>query len=533
MTNTNSGQHLQTSITDVKSACARLIAGNMRGTAYLVAPDLLITCEHVVRNVGLGGTVQATFYQSDIMLQCTVEDWNTKEDWAALRLPAAIRDRLPLRCTESTISDTDWLAFGFPESTGRNGIVLSGVIRDLHAIDAKGNVAIQLHCTEAAAAQGAFLQGGSGSPVMSQGRVIGHMRTIIPDELGRAEMGVVFACPTGAFVSVIPPSENYRPLNISALSEEQYHDLVYDILIAEGFQDLIWQTESSTKLKHLVAHTVITNPAGGIEHYRWYCTTELGQTEIHWSSIESIVNSAGISESSYLLLIVKSILTNECKNQIEKFNRETRQGLRIEIWDQNETEKRIYRHPKILRKHFPSWWSTDYEADLYLENVHRILRQLINSTQPIWDNYADKRPFTDLMQFVAKQGRPSCDVFDLAGTLSRRQRRVLHVSLKVADSLQQYLLRSLNLPQDTFLIPAAWKDHPNERILIHMQGVKILHADVHRNMTRLLSEIAEKHYEHLKKNGVIAASTSWKPWGPDRHVTCYLFSYEENAGEDG
>lgn len=524
MPKSNSESRPNLSIEDIKSACARLIAGDVQGTAYLVSPDLLITCEHVVRSAGLGATVQASFYQSNTPLPCAVEEWNAQEDWAALRLAVPVRDRLPLRCAMAAIPDMHWSAFGFPVSASKNGILLSGKVRDPNAIDHKGS-AVQLYCEEAAAAKGAFLQGGSGSPVVSQGQVIGHMRNILPDETGRSEMGIVFACPSSAFASTLPPQESQRPLDLCALEDEQYRDLIYDIVEAEGFQDLAWHEDINTHRRYLAANTVSTNPAGGIEQYKWHCTADRYQSKVPWVTLEATINLASKIEADYFLIIINESVSDDCKRKIAEINRNFRQHPRFELWDKMEIEKRIYKYPKVLRRFFPTWWSAEYEADVYLTNVHRTLRQLINRVQPIWENYADKRPFTDLIHFTAKQGRPFCDSFDLVGTLSERQRSVLRASLKVAVSLQQYLHRSLNLPANTLLIPIDWKNHPNEGILIHMQAEKILHDDAQKSLGRILTTIEQKHYKHLQEKGVIAASSSWKPWGPNRNMTCYVFSY--------
>lgn len=532
MPTTSSTRQPVTSMEDVKAACARLIAGSSQGTAYLVAPELLVTCEHVVRSVGVGGSVDVSFYQSKTPLSCTVEDVNPEADWALLRLAIPIRDRLPLRCTSMATSDARWGAFGFPQNAGKNGIVLAGTVRDPRSNDDRGRVAIQLYCEEAAAARGAILSGGSGSPVVSYGLVIGHLRSVIPDDDARSEMGTVFACPSSAFAPRLPPEEIYQPLDILTLNDSQFEDLLYDILSAEGFKALAIKSAIEGTKKYIEAETVNTNPAGGIEKYKWFCATERFQTELTWDRIEPIVKAVSATESNYLLLVAYSSLTEDCKKRLKSTDAFKKYHLRIEIWEKSEIEKHIYKHPAILRKHFPSRWSVDYEIDVNLSNIHQILQQLISRTRPIWDNYADKRPFTDLIHFTAKQGKPFCDSFDLVGTLSERQRSVLRTSLQVATSLQNYLLRSLNLPSGTFLIPAEWKDHPNEKIMIHIQGERIMREDMREGMRRILTTIEKQHYSHLQRQGVIAASSAWKPWGPEKHITCYVFSFDEKTDEN-
>lgn len=188
----------------VKAACALLTTADAQGTGYLIRHDQMITCAHVVSSVGIGGRVQAQFADPVQVVEATVERIDEVADWALLRLPTPLRSIPLLPSLGQAVTDSRWLAFGYPALAGTHGLVLGGVVRDSSGKDSRGRLAVQLFCDEAAAAQGAVLGGASGSPVISGGQVIGHLRRVIPDEGDRAQFGTVFACPTRAYEAVVP-----------------------------------------------------------------------------------------------------------------------------------------------------------------------------------------------------------------------------------------------------------------------------------------------------------------------------------------
>ena len=208
----------------VKAACARLTTAETQGTGYLVRPDRLVTCAHVVRSVGLGGTVQAQFAGDAQSVVATVEQLDDTADWALLKLPGPVAGTQILSGFAAPTVEARWLAFGYPARAGEHGITIGGVVRDPTGKDSLGRPAVQLYCDEAAAAYGAVLGGASGSPVLSGGHVIGHLRRVLPDEENRAQLGLLFACPPLAYLAALPalnqspalqtlgPQSSYDPL---------------------------------------------------------------------------------------------------------------------------------------------------------------------------------------------------------------------------------------------------------------------------------------------------------------------------------
>lgn len=219
-----SAGNVELTIEHVKAACARLTTVDSQGTGYLIRPDLVVTCAHVVRSVGVGGSVQVRFDGRPEASLATVERVCDDKDFALLRLPTPLVDVPILPRIAQAQSEARWVAFGYPSLAGEQGIALGGTVRDPSAKDGSGNPVVQLFCDEAAAAKGALLGGASGAPVFSGGLLIGHLRRVLPDETDRAQLGLVFACPAVAYESALPiqsatadlrarsPQADYDPL---------------------------------------------------------------------------------------------------------------------------------------------------------------------------------------------------------------------------------------------------------------------------------------------------------------------------------
>lgn len=185
----------QSSGTDLKAACALLNSGPDRGTGFLVTPERLFTCNHVVKNAG-NDPVVVTFPHG--RYEAMVELVDAENDCALLRLtrPVPRSHAQPLVLANTTVGKgASWEAYGFPSATGLAGLLIDGRVQDPTGQDQSLRQAVVLQ--SAAVTAGSWLSGFSGSPVLIENKVIGQMRTIIPDESGGAQMAVIYACPVG------------------------------------------------------------------------------------------------------------------------------------------------------------------------------------------------------------------------------------------------------------------------------------------------------------------------------------------------
>ena len=177
----------------IKPACALVNARGVRGTGFLVSPERLLTCYHVVRDAA-DGHIVATFPHGQY--EAAVEMVDAANDCALLRLnrPVPPGDARPLALSAIPADrGAAWDGYGFPAVTGQAGLLIDGRVQDPTGHDPALRKAVVLR--SAVVTAGSRLQGFSGSPVLMDGIVIGQMRQIIPDATGGAQMAVIYACP--------------------------------------------------------------------------------------------------------------------------------------------------------------------------------------------------------------------------------------------------------------------------------------------------------------------------------------------------
>jgi hypothetical protein len=176
-------------------ACARIVvAGSHRGTGYLITERWVVTCHHTVKEVADDGLVTVQFSQHQ--RQARVIRADKDNDCAILELDRSLDGVTPLTLVDQCRPASTWEAFGFPANAGEGGLWLTGDVTKTGK-DRSGREVIALFSREVAAGQGARLQGFSGTPVLIDGAVAGHMRSVIGDDSTppRAEYGLVYACP--------------------------------------------------------------------------------------------------------------------------------------------------------------------------------------------------------------------------------------------------------------------------------------------------------------------------------------------------
>lgn len=176
---------------ELKAACARITCADRRGTGFLITPDTILTCAHVV---GTGIEVDVEFIPQGKLLGY-VEQIDEVNDIALIKLKESMTNirPLPLEINLDSSNRCSFEAYGFPSATENAGFLLRGEVQDVAGQDLRGRHALVLYSPNVTA--GAHLQGFSGAPVWRTGRVIGQLRQVIPDVKSGAQYGVVYACP--------------------------------------------------------------------------------------------------------------------------------------------------------------------------------------------------------------------------------------------------------------------------------------------------------------------------------------------------
>lgn len=184
-----------------KAAVALLEYEDRRGTGYLIQPDCILTCYHVIQPAFPDGWVRVRFPHGEYAGRVSLVD--VANDCAVLRLDRPVVVAPPLRLGLAAVRRGQrWESYGFPAATFESGLLISGEVQDSEGENLRGQPSLVLHSRNVTA--GALMQGFSGSPVLVEGVVIGQLQQIVPDEQSGAQFGVLFATPARVLAPLLP-----------------------------------------------------------------------------------------------------------------------------------------------------------------------------------------------------------------------------------------------------------------------------------------------------------------------------------------
>lgn len=215
---------------DLKAACCMIETADGTGSGYLAGEGQVITCEHVVRNIKEGeGGIKLSFGQGDAAGTLVEKDVET--DSALIKLDVAPAGVAPLRFARLCVRQAVWDGYGFPALAGGVAIPLQGVVMDPKGLDKKRRPALALFSHQITTNAG--MHGFSGSPVLVNGYVVGHLKRIIGEEEDNSKpaYGYVFASPSDGILKLLNinpfvesvEDEGTRPLCIPAIPEDSFH----------------------------------------------------------------------------------------------------------------------------------------------------------------------------------------------------------------------------------------------------------------------------------------------------------------------
>jgi len=251
-----------------KAACALITAGGTSGTGFLISPERMLTCHHVVKAAD-GGSISVTF--SHGQYQAGVEGVDVENDSALLRLTRAVPSSKaePLLLTLAPLlKGTDWEGYGFPMATQHAGLLIGGRVQDPTGEDSKLRATVVLQSVNVTA--GSLIHGFSGSPVLVDGKVVGQMRQIIPDSSGGAQMAIIYACPTTVLARLARRSFGEIPFLFQAnltldTTEQQYVDRLQKHLLELSLtRSFVNQTLSTQPDISLAVNTILDRSDGRI-----------------------------------------------------------------------------------------------------------------------------------------------------------------------------------------------------------------------------------------------------------------------------
>jgi tetratricopeptide (TPR) repeat protein len=195
-------------------ACPRVEVGITVGTGFLIDSGLVATAAHVVDKIRPGEDVICCFPQKtdERRVKATVAQCDSG-DHALLKLHERITDRSSVAlASDSEVQSfasyaalCEFLAYGYPVAAKGAGILVRGEVYLWRAVDSNRKPALQLHCESVAAGMATPVHGFSGSPVLVEQKVVGHLWRIIedPQTPGRPAYGLVYASPAAGLLAML------------------------------------------------------------------------------------------------------------------------------------------------------------------------------------------------------------------------------------------------------------------------------------------------------------------------------------------
>jgi len=236
---------------EFRDAIARITIENteVRGTGFLVAPDLVATALHVVADreteppifpsgkitLHFQGRFGTGLQDYDVAAEVVHNRWNQDADCVLLECKGSVdgRPTIPLRGLSQ--SDGQWKTYGYPESQPIDGMVWDGKVNTTYGRltssyatrRAPYEPVLQLYSDQAAAGTGGLPKGLSGAPVMVGIAAVGLLRTSLL-EGEQVHAGTLYACSAKDIVELWPERLKLLPALAVASAYQLRLDRLFD-----------------------------------------------------------------------------------------------------------------------------------------------------------------------------------------------------------------------------------------------------------------------------------------------------------------
>jgi len=266
-------------------ACPRVEAGIKVGTGFVVAPDLVATAAHVVDTVKAGEEVSCYFRQdrderkiNATVAQCDQGDHallNLKEKASDVQVLSLATDDDVRTFASDDDSSRVFRAYGYPLAAKGAGILVKGEVYVWRGLESDHKPALQLRSDSVAAGMATPIHGFSGSPVLVERKVVGHLWRIIedPQNPGRPAFGLIYASPAAGLRSMLHDGESADlkkrsviPLDVTLDSPGHVREPAAAAGLSNGMLQLLFQLRGES------------TPAGVDEVYKRWQASGLPRT---------------------------------------------------------------------------------------------------------------------------------------------------------------------------------------------------------------------------------------------------------------
>ncbi len=197
---------------EIVAACGHIsvttdLEQSKAGTGYLIASNRVATCAHVVEHA-TAGSIAIDF--DGIKREARILRTNGDSDCAILELNDPLVEVQPLRLGGECKWKATWDSYGFPSLARGAGVTMSGIVSNPKAKDDRQAFVLELTSPELAAGMAAPIHGFSGSPVIVDGVVVGHLKRFLsdPENPLRPAYGKVYATPSDCVSNLLNDNNN-------------------------------------------------------------------------------------------------------------------------------------------------------------------------------------------------------------------------------------------------------------------------------------------------------------------------------------
>jgi tetratricopeptide (TPR) repeat protein len=222
----------------MKAATCRIDAAGAKGTGYLVSASRIVTCHHVIERAAVGEGVSVVFPGHAPSNAVVTDAIDPQSDAAVLDWRSPVHGIVPLRFAKAAQRRIVWEGYGYPGIA--QGLPIEGTVDDLAGTDTRGIVSFVLTADKLGKGTGAPPHGFSGSPVMVNGFVVGHLKRILedPDFKRHVAYGTVYAARAEDFLKLLPGETLNEAVNAPDLTLTPVATDGFEVLLSAAARDL-------------------------------------------------------------------------------------------------------------------------------------------------------------------------------------------------------------------------------------------------------------------------------------------------------
>lgn len=128
---------------------------------------------------------------------------------------------------------------------------------------------------------------------------------------------------------------------VSRLTPTEFENLVFDVIRAMGFRNVVWRTPGSDGGRDIEGYLYSSDPTGFLQIQKWHIECKRYKSAINWPTIwEKLAHADGLG-ADILFVATNSAPSPKCESRIADWNSQRRRPA-IRIW-------RGYNFPAMLR----------------------------------------------------------------------------------------------------------------------------------------------------------------------------------------